>query len=568
MHHSLAWSGSRLCYKSSVHLLVRLLLLLVVLLPSRNAKARKIRVRGAAELRANLRSVGPGLLELRGRLSDDDEAGLGYAWIALRGAKELQLSEALSCPNIQVRVAPLAEGLRLQTDSTGRFCLRWQAAPNTTRLQLRFAGDAYHGDCGQTLTFDAQATQQIATQLLFNAPPDSIRIDRSQVVIAGHLQLQSKRAHAELSSLPIDLFADGKLLAKARSSGDGKVRFRFAGSQLRPPRAAELTLRFAGTSQLAGSQIKRRVTLRAQVQLALQAAPKATAAGDEAFLAIAVKSGGGTVDLGVVEATQPDGISVASAPVKGGLAKLSVPLPPDAQQRLRLSLRYLPASPFLVAGRPLAVSVAIAPPSPIWRLGLVAVVLLAVAAVSLSWRRSDKTPEAVVQAKQLPPGVHVLEQADGSGGWHGNVIDAHSGLALPDVAIVIRAASLEGDGILHRGRSDEHGHFEFELDELLPGATLLAESDSHSKVQRPLPSRGQLRIALETRRRSALRAFVDWTRRQGRPFRRRPEATPGHVQRVAEDDSTRAWAERVKATVYGPQAVNRSAEQQLRDLEP
>ncbi|HZO13524.1 MAG TPA: carboxypeptidase regulatory-like domain-containing protein, partial [Polyangiaceae bacterium] len=139
---------------------------------------------------------------------------------------------------------------------------------------------------------------------------------------------------------------------------------------------------------------------------------------------------------------------------------------------------------------------------------------------------------------------------------------------LPGVRIVVRAPTLEGDGVVLSTESDERGRFAFELDKRPEAAELCATSRSHSEERRPLPPAGTLRIALVTRRRAVLRRLVSWARVRGVPYDQAPEPTPGHVRGVADRDEVRTWASGVEHAAFGPDEVDEGMETELRDREP
>jgi hypothetical protein len=183
-------------------------------------------------------------------------------------------------------------------------------------------------------------------------------------------------------------------------------------------------------------------------------------------------------------------------------------------------------------------------------------VMVAAGWVFISWRRKRKLPTAASAPPALTPGVHVIQSQRGTRSWKGTVLDAHDMVPLAGVRVVVRAPTLEGDGVIHDSTTDRHGMFAFDLDERPEGAEIVASSATHAEERKELPPGGTLRVALITRRRSLLRRMVSWARVRGKPYD------------VSERDDVRGWAGELEAAAFGPAPVDDGVEARIRDKEP
>jgi hypothetical protein len=554
---------------SAVPRLFAIWVVLVVTLVANDGAAIGVKVRGGARLHAQARFPrGAPYLEVVGALSDDDDAPLESAWIELRSAGKL--SDAKGCPALPVSIAPLDGVLRMQSSKGGEFCLRFPTPPERGSFSLHFPGDSFHGATELTLEFDRARPQRIATRLRFEPPVSVVLLDEAKLTVSAVIDFDPS-AHASRAALPILLFDENdREVARDKTSGDGKVRFAIEPAKLGSPGSGKLRARFEGDGELEPASAEQIVSRQTVVSLALASDPAPTDPGGELVVSVAVAAGHGDVDGGVVEAIAA-GKSMGTAPVRDGRAAVVVPVDPRAVGSVPLILRYVPASPFFRPGKPLEVRAAIAPPSKLMRSLLIAIVAAAAAWVFASWRRSKKPPEPSRRAFALPPGVHAVEDPRHPGQFSGTVIDAHEGTLLEGVEIVVRAATLAGDGVIARTHSNARGEFAFELAAAArpEGAHIEAQSRTHSKESKSLPSGGTLKVALVTRRRAILDRFVRWARRHGAPYDRSPEPTPAQVRAAASARGDVAqWASEVETAAFGPADIDAAIERRIKDGEP
>jgi hypothetical protein len=553
-----------------------LALVTLVLLSSRHAEARKVRVRGGAQLLAQARFLkASGVLELSGRLIDDAREPLEAGWIEVSSASGLDVSKARGCPSPQMEVV-VGKTLRVKSADNGELCLRWRAPPDKGTLKLAFGGDAYHGATELDVPFDKSKPQRLGTSLRFQPRPTVLDLDKEQLAVSGVLDLALATAHASREGLTVEVRDENDdKLASATTGGDGKVRLVIDPDEMPGPGVGKLVLKFAGNEELAPAKDEQAVTRRATVRMRIadDVEPADPEDMTEILVDVVANHDRKAVDGGVVEALL-GGASVGSATVVDGRAQLMVLLGTELvgeKKSVELALRYLPSSPSYRPGPAVTVDVPIAPPSILLRVLLTIVVVAAAAWVIASWRRSKELPTIGKGQRTLTPGVHVVQSKRGTSAWKGTVVDAHEGHPLGGVKIMVRAPTLEGTGVLHETVTDEQGMFAFDLDERPDSAELITYSATHSEERKALPAGGTLRIALITRRRALLRRFVSWARVRGRPYDAQPEPTPSQVTRAAkrgQREDVVTWASAVEEAAFGPGEVDESREADVRSAEP
>jgi hypothetical protein len=545
---------------------------LLVLFWAAPAHARKVRVRGGAQIRAQaVFKSGGEVLELSGSLRDDGALPMKDAYVEVTPKGELRIDGASGC-TIGAGKPTTRGGLAdVKTAADGRFCLRWLGAPARGAITLRFAGDAYHSAADLEVAFDRDKEQKVAMELRFDPRPLWIDLDKDEAAVGAVLDLVVETEHAERGDLEVKLLDEtDAVLGSGRTSGDGKVHFQLQTEAMAGPGPGRLKLVFAGTTELAEAKDEQPIVRRAGVTLELAEAVEPADPGDDATVHVALGSRRGPVDGGVVEALL-DGVAAGSAPVREGKADLTVVLDPRRERPADLVVRYAPSAPYYRAGAPLEVTIPLAPPSNVLRLLLAALVLAAAAWVTLSWRRSRRPPPLGSGRPLLVPGVHVVHSVRGGKSWKGTVVDAHEGSPLPGAEVLVRAPTLEGTDVLVSLVTDARGMFAFDLPSPPEGAEILARSSTHSEERKALPAGGTLRIALVTRRRALVRRLVDWARARGKPYDVAPEPTPAHVGHVGTEHArpeVQSWASAVERAAFGPDEVDASVEKKVRDVEP
>ncbi|HVY49044.1 MAG TPA: carboxypeptidase-like regulatory domain-containing protein, partial [Minicystis sp.] len=470
------------------------------------------------------------------------------------------------------------EGFTVEASDAGTFCVVGRTSAAKGRVRVHFVGTKLLDPADVELDVDAGKEAKTRALLRFDAPPESVDLDRDAFAVTATLRIDRSDtmralAGAKREGLPLTLEDErGQRLAEAVTGGDGRARFDVKTSALGPPGAGELTVRFAGNDALAAASLTQPIARRAEARLSVAKPPAPADPDDGAAIDVTVKTARGPVDGGVVEALY--GVeSVGAAPVRGGSAHVVAAFPPRAGSPMHVRLRFVPASPYTKPGPEAAVDVAFAAPSPLRQIGLAVLVAALAAWVVAGWRRAPKQAAPEREQPAPPPGragVAVLSTAPGFSGWRGTVTDAHDGAPIPHATLRIVAPTFQGDGVLAEVEADDAGAFRLE-GAPSEGARLVVESELHASHEQALPPPSVLGIALVTRRRALLDRLVRWARRQGAPFDMVPEPTPGHVRRAAARNDAAAvaeWAAKVEHAAYGPEPVGPAAEHDVRAREP
>ncbi len=560
--------------------LTTLAALLALMLGSSTAFAVKIHVRGAALVDGAVTSSSDGFI-LRGEVTDDAGAPIARAEVSARIVGADGRAAALPATPASCKAEDGGRSVRhpspdhyvLETDERGAFCVSGASALPKGKLKLRFAPTRTHDAAEKEIDVELDSARLTRTRLAFVPAPDAIDLDRPTAAVSGTLTIPD-RAHAQKrQGMPIVLEDEhGKRLGEAQTGGDGRARFELSTAALDGPGAGELRLRFEGTGTLAKAAVTQAVIRRAEVSLAL-AHPLEAADPDEGLVIdVDVTTSRGPVSGGVVEALR-GGESVGAAPVEAGRAKVIAAFAARAGIA-PLTLRYVPAAPWFRAGRELAVDAKIAGPGILRQLLLAAAVVAVAAWVVAGWRRAPKPPTVIDDGGVAPPsgraGVQVVRASAGLTGWSGFVSDAHDGTPVAGARLRILVPSFEGEAVGGVAATDERGAFQLEGTHR-SDARLVVESPTHSTYEQALPPPSVLSVALVTRRRALVDRLVRWARRQGSPFDVAPEPTPGHVRRAAARSSmaeVESWAKRLEHAAFGPEAVDESIEDEIREHEP
>lgn len=545
------------------------------------AEPVRIQVRGAAQIRVQSWVDADGLM-VRGELVDDAGGPIPLAPIVIKAFAEsgaqLSIASWSPCDVRSRRGARTTDGPI--TDERGGFCVRASGA--AAGVTVRYDGsDAYDG--GEVRASVDSARGPLAGVVLrFEPSIETIDLDRETVPVSGSLRVGRGESGAEppkREGLTVVLEDErATVLAETKTGGDGRARFEIPTKALAGPGQGELRLRFAGSDALSKATAAQPVVRQAEVRLELAGTPEGSSDEDIA-IDVDVTSSRGPVGSGVVEAVR-DGISVGAGAVTDGKVRVLAAIGTERAVTVPLTLRYVASTPWYRPGPPITVDVKIAGAG-IWRQIALTVIVLGVAAwVVAGWRRAKPKARRDDEAGAPPPsgraGVQVIGRAPSAGGWRGVVVDAHEGTPVAGARLSIVVPSFQGDGVLARALSDEHGAFSFEPTNARD-ARLVVEAEQHSKHEQALPPPSALHVALVTRRRALLERLVRWARSQGSPFDGPVEPTPGHVRRAAarlelqEGDRWTAveeWAGRVEASAFGPDPVGAEEEQAVRDAEP
>lgn len=532
--------------------------------------ARGVRVRGDAVVAAHARFTEEGrLLETSILATDDDDVPLPNLWLELRGvAGATERVEACVKGN-RTPTVHSGEWLRVRTDAAGAACLRLGSVPDKGTLVVRFGGDLLHGATESSVVFDRHHSQLKLLTFRHIAPSLTIAIESKTAAFSAALnQPDGSAPRATGLQVQLILGAD-KELAQATTDAKGTVEFNVATSALGPPGPERLRFVFQGDAEHEPAHAETTLTKTARVVLALPTPPKRVVAGEELVLDATVEHQGGSVNEGGVEVLS-GAISLVSSPVIRGVAHLVVAIEPRAHGSLPLTLRYLPSATYLRAESPLHIDLPVGAPGFASRGWFVLLVAAAAGAVFSSWRRSRAATERSGTPAPLLPGVYVRENLQTPGRFRGRVVDAHEGTPVAAVDVIVRHATLDGDGILAREKTDANGAFAFELPPH-HRAELRIETRSrlHISESQALPRGGSLVVLLTTRRRALLARFVRWTTRAGPPFDTATEATPAEIRALAtERPDLWQWSNAIERAAFGPKEVDAALEAQVRAVEP
>jgi len=268
---------------------------------------------------------------------------------------------------------------------------------------------------------------------------------------------------------------------------------------------------------------------------------------------------------------------VGAAPVERGHAHVVSTFASPEMSQAPLVARYLPDAPWYEPGEPLTVNVAMRGPSPLRQLPL-AIAGLAVAAFLAAGRlgrravRSNTVRERKPSVSRTPEARLDMVHAAGAGQarrWTGRVVDAHRGIALHDVRVVIEHATFGQRELAASTTTDCAGVFELEPPRIEQDARLLAEGPYHAPFRQKLPPAGEIQISLVSRKRAVLDRLIAWARLRGRPFDQRPEPTPGHIRHAAGSElRTVRWADAVERAAFGAEEIDARAEDEIERMSP
>lgn len=544
-----------------------------------------VRVRGATHIDL-LATDGPTGTVVRGEITDDAGASVSKVSLTITAVDAtgtpVRLDGGLPCDRPKAAVPRNeASGWLVESDDRGAFCVKRARPSPGLKFKVRFAGNNYLDPAEEVAETVPDSERRVRTILRFDAPPTEIDLDRDEATVSVSLKLDRLDAEKLAQNGPIKrdglvvTFTDetGAEIGKATTAGDGRARFTIPSGKMSAPGNGELRAKFTGNGELAPAATTIFVTRTASVTLQ----PGAIEGGEpEAGIPITVKvkSRFGTVDTGLVEALL-DKESVGTASVKDGVANLVVTFGAGRGGKASLSLRYVPATPWWRASKPVEVSVPVRGPSP-WRhvvLGLL--VALLTAWIVAKWRRAPRQAKKESTAAPPPSGrpeILVVERPSGLRGWKGIVTDAHDGSPIEHAHLRILANSLTPSGaeVVADTFSDNMGSFAIEID-FIEGARLVVDGDLHAEHEQALPPPSVLRVALVTRRRALLDRLVRWAKARGGSYDSTREPTPGHVRRVAsraQATEIESWARQLERAAFGDAPVTRDMDVDVQRLEP
>jgi hypothetical protein len=562
--------------------------LALVLAPPLLSAAPRIKVRGTARIDAHA-ARDEGDLVLSGSLADDAghplpnepvtltllREGAGHYAVALDGARGAKSCSAPSHDASDPRPSSGGGPVTLTTDEAGRFCVRVNVATDRYVAQIAWQGTPLVDGAHVELPVD---TGRQALTLRFDPAPRVVSIDAAAVSLEAVATVDENGITRVVPSLPVVLANErGEELGYATTNTSGRGRFALDPSHAGPPGKGELRISFAGDPQIApathAAPIERRARVTLTVPTALTGILKEGAPEDGVTIVVRADSRRGAVAEGSVEASVGDSVVGAAQVERVGEASVVATFIASAVEA-PIRLRYSPSSPWYEPGEELVVRLPVSGPS-LWRniplllagLGVVAWLALGRTAKKKSAKHAEQDAKAVSHGEAKIDVVCPARSA--KAGWVGRVVDAHEGTPVAGATIGIRRPNFGEVELVARTVANDAGRFELRFDDARPGDEMTAEAPLHALLRQPLPGFGELEIAIMLRKRKLLERLVRWARRRGRPFDAKPEPTPGHVRRAADDDfATARWADAIEHAAFAGAVVDGQLEAEINRLAP
>ncbi len=575
-------TSSRRPYRIAPARAAGLLFALAALAAAGTARAEKLVIRGQGGFEARA-TRDEGELVLQGALRDDLGEPIGKETVSVDIAREGGETDATTLEALRAArscglesVTPSGATLQVETDPGGRFCVRVRLPRERYVAKLSWKGTGFLDAADLRVPFDLG---RHALSLAFEPKPRVVSLDRTPLRLSVSAETEENGATSAAASLPLVLTEgtnETRPLATAISDAAGHAIFSLDAASFGGPRATTLVATYAGDTDTSPGKVSVPVEVHAKVTLAAPSLVAASPKNPEEGIAIDVTATtvGGPVPEGTVEARVGD-LVVGAARVESGHAKLVVTFAEGGQKTLELRVRYLPQSPYYEPGADLVVELPVRGPSPLTRLPLAIAGVLVLGWLALGRRKGSAAPKAVVEKARVPTERASLELVRAStaplgGNYTGLVEDAHEGEALGRIRVRVERRSFHGVETLIDAVTDDDGTFSFDLAARIPGDMLVVEGELHAKLEEPLPSPGELRIALVTRKRKLLERLVVWAKRAGSPYDGRAEPTPGQVKRAAEgrDPKVTAWAAAVERAAFDVAEIDERAESEVEELAP
>jgi len=527
--------------------------------PVGDVAAPLLKVSGKASLISETRASGDGF-EIRATLSDEVGRPLPSSEVRVRSVSPNSSPTFHRCGDAR---GEAGGELLLATDKSGRVCITvtGMAAGN---IELSFQDARGYFERAQRVV---RLPESVGTsfEVGFDPPVTTLSLDQAVQEIGLVARARGGATLPAATELLLSMVADGseQELGRAALDGLGEVhRLSLVSGSFGQPGPARLIgrLRTHDGEELAQASTALMRTATVALSLGSGAAANVEAG---ATLQLHAASALGPVPSGVVEA-RSRGRSVAAAPVRNGVATLSLPSA-GALLGASLTLEYVGAGAGWLSAPPLELRIVAPGPSYARYVFWVAAAALAALAVVLSWRRP---PRSQPPSSTLPPKVRarveVLETFATGGGYAGHVRDAHEGTAISSAVV-----SFLGPGptrpVLLQLRTASDGSFRDEA-AVFPNGTLVEVTAAlHATLTAPLPAPGVMELSLISRRRALMERLVRWAERRGKPWTGAVgEPTPADIATVAlseaEPDVER-WARGLERLAFGVNPPDAASEQ-------
>jgi hypothetical protein len=412
-------------------------------------------------------------------------------------------------------------------DTSGRFCLRGPALPQSTQARLRLSGPNH-----QTRDVEVGIEPQQRVRPKITASPQLIDLDDQTASVVEATLESGAPADGETAELHIDCQGTRTFLATTRAEG-GRFRFETPSADLPAPGSCAFIVRSSADSSSRGVVLQGRASLSSSGWTESEG-------GLRAIVRVHLRWQTHTKPLtvGVLEghSGQVHDFTIPLSDAGEGMVEVDAP-PTEA-----LSIRLAQEPLYVRRAEPLILPVPTA-----WQRWSVleAVGLLGLAAfLAASWLGSEsRSPRGPVPSPRVRlPGFRKRSRVTGQ------ALDAHTGRPLAAM-VELLAVGTTAKELLESTQSDQDGHFSFRIQE--PGLTRLRMSaNGYVTFEGPLPP-GEPVVRLTERRRAALSLLTDWVRTQS-PLG--PVPTPGEVHREAQASGrsrVAEWAQDLAAAAYG-----------------
>ncbi len=589
--------ATRLCANSCAF---AALALSILLLPcsSDASGAEALRIRGRAVLEAHV-SRDRGEIVFSGSLVDDAGQALAREGLTILLARQSEptgtevrenLQGVRSCdPRAAGGVARAGEHASGQvgvhdvvatTDDGGHFCFRVKLATAQFKARLAWRGTSFIDGVEAEVAFDA-ARQLLRLQ--FDPLPSNLSLDTQSMAFEIDARVEEDGRTLRKPGLLLVLSDESRSeLARTTTDASGRARFDVDTKKMGPPGQGRLHVSFAGDAQISQSvyaaEIERRVSVAVRgPAVAREVGVFDDSLQDDSFdLTLDVTSVRGPVTGGSVEGRIGDHV-IAAAPAVLGKAKLSGRLNLLGADRW-MHVRYVSTSPWYEPGGVTTVSIPFRTPSFLAKVPILLASVFVLGGFLLT-RIASRHRQAIpapgtssASSRALPRArLDVIREASkDEHGWRGRVIDAHDLTPIENAHVWVERGTFDGKTILHEVLVDAKGRFQIpELAGLVGVEQIGVEAKLHARLLQPLPTSGELRVALLLRKRALLDRLVSWARHRGPPVEGRPEPTPTEVRCAkGADAQTVRWAEALEHAAFGPGSVDAQRETTIDQLSP